>query len=293
MYLQKSNRHPLNRTLLQYRGVKRSGILAIVKAIILLSALDTDYFIGCCQPYQFSKSNHPLLVLVVRAFNTGSDQPKVHNSLHINAPRDRTKHRHMRVYSLDQPNEERDTTTTNDSLSKTGSVPTNEIRSSNSDVTSTNSQPKEKEIVRKTWNPFRLAILRLKMTEPAMTSPLNYGKYNDGSTFHCAYCQNPLFDSSAKYNSGTGWPSFWRTISTTSVTYHREWDGRIECQCYNCKSHLGHVFLDGPRPSSIQNDTLLSSAPNTDPRSTSNTYLPRFCINGLALTYQPPPQDNK
>ena len=98
-----------------------------------------------------------------------------------------------------------------------------------------------------------------------------------------------LFPSNAKYNSGTGWPSFWRTAQTNAVAYHREWDGRLECRCAKCQSHLGHVFLDGPYPSSITNQELVQSIPSTDPKSSSsskNECLPRFCVNGLALTYQ-------
>jgi peptide-methionine (R)-S-oxide reductase len=139
-------------------------------------------------------------------------------------------------------------------------------------------------VKRKTWNPLRLAILRLGLTEPAMTSSLNYGKY-DG-IFCCAYCNHTLFDSNAKYNSGTGWPSFWRTQDASSVVLRREWDGRMESRCGKCQSHLGHVFLDGPLPGEV--DAVdLRTAPETDPRSSSSSYLPRFCINGGALTYQP------
>lgn len=83
-----------------------------------------------------------------------------------------------------------------------------------------------------TRNPFRLAVLRLGLTEPAATSPLNYGKY-DG-IFSCAYCDQPLFDSNSKYNSGSGWPSFWRTIDDNAVKYKTELDGRLECQCKRC-----------------------------------------------------------
>ena len=146
------------------------------------------------------------------------------------------------------------------------------------------SEPSEEAPVvqRKTWNPLRLAILRLGLPEPAMTSPLNYGTYN--GTFHCAYCDHTLFDADAKYNSGTGWPSFWRSQSAGAVSLKREWDGRMECRCGNCQSHLGHVFMDGPRPAQVD-ATVLSTVPETDPQPTS--YLPRFCINGGALTYQP------
>lgn len=135
----------------------------------------------------------------------------------------------------------------------------------------------------KTWNPFRLAVLRLGMTELPAISPLNYGKY-DG-TFNCAYCGQELFDSSAKYDSGSGWPSFWRTSGEGAVAYKMELDGRLECRCKRCQSHIGHVFLDGPKPSSVPRE-LLESSPKSDPRSKSNNYLPRFCINGAALVYK-------
>ena len=117
-----------------------------------------------------------------------------------------------------------------------------------------------------TWNPLLLGVLRLGLTELAMTSPLNYGKY-DGE-FNCAYCGQTLFDSMAKFDSGSGWPSFWRTATADSVHYKSELDGRLECQCKKCRSHLGHVFLDGPRPSTVAPE-VLAAAPESDPRSTS------------------------
>ena len=169
-------------------------------------------------------------------------------------------------------------------------APTNNATSATLTTTTTNET--SKNIQRKTWNPFRLAVLRLKMTEPAMTSPLNYGKYNnnDNATFRCAYCDHILFPAAAKYNSGTGWPSFWRTAHNDSVAYHREWDGRLECRCSNCQSHLGHVFMDGPYPSKMMSQfpEWVASIPTSDPKSSSpNACLPRFCINGFALTYHP------
>jgi peptide-methionine (R)-S-oxide reductase len=135
-----------------------------------------------------------------------------------------------------------------------------------------------------TWNPLRLSVLRLGLTEPAMTSPLNYGQYN--GIFNCAYCGQVLFDSSAKYDSGTGWPSFWRTAGLDSVKYKRELNGSLECQCQRCSSHLGHVFLDGPRPSTVAAD-VLAGKPASDPERSDGQYLPRYCMNGAALTYTP------
>jgi peptide-methionine (R)-S-oxide reductase len=132
-----------------------------------------------------------------------------------------------------------------------------------------------------TWNPLRLAVLRLGFTEPGWTSPLNYGK-KDGK-FSCAYCGQELFDSDSKYDSGSGWPSFWRSIDDGAISYKGEFDGRLECRCGRCTSHLGHVFLDGPRPSDVPED-LLSSCPPSDPRSKrTDARLPRFCVNGASL----------
>jgi peptide-methionine (R)-S-oxide reductase len=151
-----------------------------------------------------------------------------------------------------------------------------------------NSNSEEERNAKKsfTWNPFRLAVLRLGLTEPAWTSPLNYGKYDPDGKFLCAYCHHVLFDANAKYDSGSGWPSFWRSHDEDAISYRRELDGRIEVRCAKCQSHLGHVFLDGPRPLAVSKE-ILTSAPNTDPRSSNaNGYLPRFCINGAALQYQ-------
>jgi peptide-methionine (R)-S-oxide reductase len=134
-----------------------------------------------------------------------------------------------------------------------------------------------------TWNPLRLLVLRLGLTEPMATSPFNYGKYN--GKFLCAYCDQEIFDSSAKYDSGSGWPSFWRSTGDGSVKYKREMDGRLECQCARCSSHLGHVFMDGPRPSEVPEE-LYQTSPETDPRGKTPTYLPRFCVNGASLKYK-------
>jgi len=68
-----------------------------------------------------------------------------------------------------------------------------------------------------------------------MTSSFNYGKY-DGK-FCCAYCGEILFDSNSKYDSGSGWPSFWRTDADGRVQYRREIDGRLECKCKKCSRY--------------------------------------------------------
>lgn len=155
--------------------------------------------------------------------------------------------------------------------------------SSNTDDDAPSRDDGEK-IQAKTWNPLRLAVLKLGLTEPSWTSPWNYQKKT--GTFTCAYCGEELFDSNAKYDSGSGWPSFWRTARDGSVALKMEWDGRMECTCKNCKSHLGHAFLDGPTRASMPQD-LVESIPESDVRGTSSSSrLPRYCINGAALRFE-------
>ncbi len=110
--------------------------------------------------------------------------------------------------------------------------------------------------------PEQFRVLRQHGTERAGTSPLNAEKRP--GRFLCAACDTPLFDSETKYESGSGWPSFYAPIPGaigTSV------DGslgmrRVEAHCANCGGHLGHVFPDGPRPTSE-----------------------RYCMNGVALKF--------
>jgi peptide-methionine (R)-S-oxide reductase len=124
---------------------------------------------------------------------------------------------------------------------------------------------------------------KLGMTEPAWMSPWNY--QNKQGTFTCAFCGQELFDSNGKYNSGSGWPSFWRTKKDGSVALKREWDGRVECQCSKCCGHLGHVFMDGPSKTTLDED-LVQTIPEGDLKSPSNpSRLPRYCINGASLRF--------
>ena len=138
-----------------------------------------------------------------------------------------------------------------------------------------------------TINPFRLAVLKLGFTEPAWTSPLNYETRS--GTYICANCKTPLFDSQGKYDSKSGWPSFYKTYESNALSYHQEWDGRMECRCQNCGGHLGHVFMDGPKRNSLEDDEL-ESIPKSDPRARvgfPGERLPRFCINGAAMNFNP------
>jgi len=117
---------------------------------------------------------------------------------------------------------------------------------------------------RKTLTPEQFHVLREHGTERAGTSPLNVEK-RDG-IFTCGACGQPLFTSDTKYESGTGWPSFYRPIegaitTTTDRTYGMT---RVEVQCAQCGGHLGHVFPDGPKPTGE-----------------------RYCMNGVALKFEP------
>lgn len=97
--------------------------------------------------------------------------------------------------------------------------------------------------------PEEFYVCRQSGTERAFT-----GKYNDFKgigIFLCACCGNPLFDSETKFNSGTGWPSFFAPFSKEAVDLHDDWAmsmKRTEVKCGKCDAHLGHVFPDGPAP---------------------------------------------
>lgn len=113
--------------------------------------------------------------------------------------------------------------------------------------------------------PNQYAVLRTAATERRFSSPL-VDEHRRG-TFHCAGCHAPLFASEAKYESGTGWPSFYQAlpgavdqVPDRSIPFMP----RTEVRCRRCQGHLGHVFEDGPRPTGL-----------------------RYCMNGIALTFEP------
>jgi peptide-methionine (R)-S-oxide reductase len=110
----------------------------------------------------------------------------------------------------------------------------------------------------------RYAVLREAATERPFSSPLDH-EHRRG-TFACAGCALPLFSSATKFDSGTGWPSFWRPLAHAVVTRadHSAMMERTEVLCRRCGGHLGHVFEDGPRPTGL-----------------------RYCMNGLALNFRP------
>jgi peptide-methionine (R)-S-oxide reductase len=117
---------------------------------------------------------------------------------------------------------------------------------------------------RRRLSPERFVILRKNGTERSFSSALNDEK-RDG-TYHCAGCELALFESSKKFDSGTGWPSFYDVIAgrvETRTDYILIFP-RTEYHCARCDGHQGHVFKDGPKPTGL-----------------------RYCNNGLALTFKP------
>lgn len=116
---------------------------------------------------------------------------------------------------------------------------------------------------RRLLTPAQFEVLREEATERAFTSPLN-DEHREG-TFHCAGCDLPLYSSATKYDSGTGWPSFWEPLPNAVAT-RADWGifgRRTEVHCRRCGGHLGHVFDDGPKPTGK-----------------------RYCMNGVALTFR-------
>jgi len=113
-------------------------------------------------------------------------------------------------------------------------------------------------------SPAAYAVLRQEGTERPFSSPLNAEKR--AGIFHCAGCDLPLFSSEAKYDSGTGWPSFWDGVNSASITTLTDSSHgmvRTEIMCAKCGSHLGHLFDDGP--------TLTGK---------------RYCVNSTSISFK-------
>jgi peptide-methionine (R)-S-oxide reductase len=95
----------------------------------------------------------------------------------------------------------------------------------------------------------QFSICRLAGTERAFTG--KYWNHKGKGVYHCACCDQPLFASATKYDSGTGWPSFWEAVDAGHVREHEDYSygmHRVEVLCARCDAHLGHVFPDGPPP---------------------------------------------
>lgn len=122
----------------------------------------------------------------------------------------------------------------------------------------------EEDAWRQRLTPEQYRVCRQGGTEPPFTGP--WLDHHGPGTFHCACCGAPLFPATAKFDSGSGWPSFTAPVSAEAVTELR--DGslgmvRTEVRCAGCDAHLGHVFPDGPEPTGL-----------------------RYCINGVCLALE-------
>jgi peptide-methionine (R)-S-oxide reductase len=132
-------------------------------------------------------------------------------------------------------------------------------------MSTTSKIEKPKDEWRKQLTPEQFRVTREHGTERAFTSQLNNEKRL--GTYNCVCCGAPLFTSEAKFESGTGWPSFFQPISPEAVVEHEDrsfFQRRVEIRCSSCDAHLGHVFPDGPNPTGQ-----------------------RYCMNGVALGFEP------
>jgi peptide-methionine (R)-S-oxide reductase len=120
-------------------------------------------------------------------------------------------------------------------------------------------------------SPEQFHVARKAGTEPAFTG--KYWDTKEKGTYNCVCCGTPLFESDTKFNSGTGWPSFYKPVDPAAVAEHTDSTYgmvRTEARCAKCDAHLGHVFPDGPKPTGL-----------------------RYCMNSASLDLKPEKSEKK